>query len=99
MLRPGDTLVVWKLDRLSRSLRDLLDIINQLHGRDVGLQSLTEKIDTTSAGGKLIFHVIGALAEFERGMIVDGPTLGWTQHVNAASSSGLRRRSPPSNGR
>src|SRR5689334_21658055 len=76
VLRPGDTLVVWKLDRLSRSLRDLLDLINQLQSRDVGFQSLTERIDTTSAGGKLIFHVIGALAEFERSMIVERTTAG-----------------------
>jgi DNA invertase Pin-like site-specific DNA recombinase len=90
VLRPGDTLVVWKLDRLSRSLRDLLDIINQLHGREVGFQSLTEKIDTTSAGGKLIFHVIGALAEFERSMIVERTNAG----LDAARKRGVRLGPP-----
>jgi DNA invertase Pin-like site-specific DNA recombinase len=86
VLRAGDTLVVWKLDRLSRSLRDLLDLINQLQGRDVGFQSLTEKIDTTTAGGKLIFHVIGALAEFERGMIVERTNAG----LDAARKRGVK---------
>jgi DNA invertase Pin-like site-specific DNA recombinase len=90
VLRPGDTLVVWKLDRLSRSLRDLLDIINQLHGLDVGFQSLTEKIDTTSAGGKLIFHVIGALAEFERSMIVERTNAG----LEAARKRGVKLGPP-----
>jgi Enterobacteriaceae phage serine recombinase len=90
VLRAGDTLVVWKLDRLSRSLRDLLDIINQLHGRDVGFQSLTEKIDTTSPGGKLIFHVIGALAEFERSMIVERTNAG----LDAARKRGVKLGPP-----
>src|SRR4051794_40548040 len=90
VLRPGDTLVVWKLDRLSRSLRDLIDIIKQLHGRDIGFQSLTEKIDTTSAGGKLIFHVIGALAEFERSMIVERTNAG----LEAARKRGVKLGPP-----
>jgi DNA invertase Pin-like site-specific DNA recombinase len=90
MLRPGDTLVVWKLDRLSRSLRDLLEIITQLHNRGVGFQSLTEKIDTTSPGGKLIFHVIGALAEFERSMIVERTNAG----LEAARRRGVKLGPP-----
>ena len=68
-LRTGDTLVVWRLDRLGRSLKDLLEIIQALDGRAVGFRSLTESIDTSSAGGKLIFHVFGALAEFEHSLI------------------------------
>lgn len=90
VLRPGDTLVVWKLDRLSRSLRDLLDLINRLQSRDVGFQSLTERIDTTSAGGKLIFHVIGALAEFERSMIVERTNAG----LDAARKRGVKLGPP-----
>lgn len=68
-LRKGDTLVVWRLDRLGRSLKDLVGIIQTLEDRSVGFKSLTESIDTTSAGGKLIFHIFGALAEFEHSLI------------------------------
>src|SRR3954471_6349817 len=68
-VRVGDTLVVWKLDRLGRSLKDLIERIRQLNDRKIGFKSLTEQIDTTTSGGKLIFHVFGALAEFERDII------------------------------
>ena len=68
-LREGDTLVVWKLDRLGRSLRHLVEVINRLNDRNVYFKSLQESIDTTSPGGKLIFHVVAALAEFERDII------------------------------
>jgi DNA invertase Pin-like site-specific DNA recombinase len=67
-LRPGDTLVVWKLDRLGRSLRHLVDTVTGLAERDIGFQSLQEAIDTTTPG-KLVFHVFAALAEFERDLI------------------------------
>ncbi|HEY5134647.1 MAG TPA: recombinase family protein [Candidatus Nanopelagicales bacterium] len=68
-LRPGDTVVIWRLDRLGRSLRHLIDLVAELELRGVGLRSLTESIDTSTPGGKLIFHVFGALAEFERDLI------------------------------
>lgn len=68
-LRKGDVLVVWKLDRLARSLKDLVEIISNLESRGVGFRSLTESIDTTSPSGKLIFHIFGALAEFEHSLI------------------------------
>ena len=68
-LRGGDTLVVWRLDRLGRSLKHLLETVTALEGRGIGFKSLTEQIDTTTPGGKLIFHVFGALAEFERDLI------------------------------
>ena len=68
-LRAGDTVVVWRLDRLGRSLRHLIDVVGDLEQRGVGLRSLTESIDTSTPGGKLIFHVFGALAEFERDLI------------------------------
>jgi DNA invertase Pin-like site-specific DNA recombinase len=68
-LRPGDVLVVWKLDRLGRSLKHLIETVTNLQARGIGLKSLTEQIDTTTPGGKLIFHVFGALAEFERDLI------------------------------
>ena len=68
-VRPRDTLVVWRLDRLGRSLRHLINTIAYLNSRLVGFKSLTENIDTTTSGGKLIFHIFGALAEFERDII------------------------------
>jgi DNA invertase Pin-like site-specific DNA recombinase len=68
-LRPGDVLVVWRLDRLGRSLPHLIETIRALHERGIGFMSLSEQIDTTTPSGKLIFHVFGALAEFERDLI------------------------------
>src|SRR5512144_1232581 len=68
-VRKGDTLVVWRLDRLGRSLRHLIDTIGALQERGIGFKSLQEQIQTTTSGGRLIFHVFGALAEFERDLI------------------------------
>jgi DNA invertase Pin-like site-specific DNA recombinase len=68
-LRPGDTLTVWKLDRLGRSLRHLVDTVTALQQREVGFRSLQENIDTTTATERLMFHVFAALAEFERDLI------------------------------
>src|SRR5262245_26157925 len=65
-VRSGDTLVVWRLDRLGRSLKHLIETIGLLQERGIGFRSIQENIDTTTPGGKLIFHVFGALAEFER---------------------------------
>lgn len=67
--RPGDTLVVWKLDRLGRSLPHLVETVHDLYARGVGFKSLQEHIDTTTAGGKLIFHIFASLAAFERDII------------------------------
>ncbi|WP_076259248.1 recombinase family protein [Intrasporangium flavum] len=68
-LRPGDTVVVWRLDRLGRSLRHLIHTVQILESRGVAFRSVTENIDTSTAGGKLVFHLFGALAEFERDLI------------------------------
>src|SRR5690554_1045501 len=68
-LREGDTLVVWRLDRLGRSLKDLVEIIQSLEADNIIFRSITESIDTTSASGKLIFHIFSSLAEFERNLI------------------------------
>jgi DNA invertase Pin-like site-specific DNA recombinase len=68
-LRPGDVLVVWRLDRLGRSLQHLIAVVAELAQRGIGFKSLSEQIDTTTSGGKLVFHVFGALAEFERELI------------------------------
>lgn len=68
-LRPDDILVVWRLDRLGRSLKHLIEMIATLDGRGIGFQSLQESLDTTTSGGRLVFHIFAALAEFERNLI------------------------------
>ena len=75
-VRAGDTVVVWRLDRLGRSLRNLIEIVRELELRKVALLSLTESIDTSTPGGKLVFHVFGALAEFERDLIRERTAAG-----------------------
>jgi len=77
-VRKGDTLVVWRLDRLGRSLPHLITTMTDLLERGIGFKSLTEKIDTTTSGGKLIFHIFGALAEFERNLIRERTQAGLT---------------------
>jgi DNA invertase Pin-like site-specific DNA recombinase len=75
-VRPGDTLVVWRLDRLGRSLKDLIEKVAALHGRGIDLLSLQEQIDTTTPAGKLQFHIFSALAEFERDLIRERTVAG-----------------------
>jgi DNA invertase Pin-like site-specific DNA recombinase len=75
-LQEGEILTVWKLDRLSRSLQHLIAVIEELQSKGVGFKSLSESIDTTTAGGKLIFHIFGALAEFERSLIAERTRAG-----------------------
>ena len=91
-LRKGDVLIVWRLDRLGRSLKDLVGIISSLEDRGIGFQSLTESIDTTSAGGKLIFHIFGALAEFEHTLIRERTKAG----LAAARARGRKGGRKPS---
>lgn len=90
MLRPGDVLVVWKLDRLARSLKDLVEIVQDLQDRGIGFKSLTESIDTTSSGGRLVFHIFGALAEFERDLIRER-TIAGLQAARARGRKGGRK--------
>ena len=90
-LKPGDTLVVWKLDRLGRSLSHLLAIVTELQDRGIGFRSLTEGMDTTTAQGKLLFSVFGALAEFERSLIRERVNAG----LAAAAKRGRRGGRPP----
>jgi DNA invertase Pin-like site-specific DNA recombinase len=89
-LLPGDTLVVWRLDRLGRSLRHLIDTVTALDERGVGFRSLQESIDTTTSGGRLVFHLFGALAEFERDLIRDRTIAG----LEAARQRGRRGGRP-----
>ena len=90
-LRAGDTLTVWRLDRLGRSLADLIRIVTDLEARGVGFASLTESIDTTTPAGKLMFHVFAALAEFERNLIRERTMAG----LKAARARGKSSGRPP----
>ncbi|MBO3760358.1 recombinase family protein [Ciceribacter sp. L1K22] len=91
VLNPGDTLVIWRLDRLGRSLSHLIDVVSDLGRREIGLYSVTEAIDTGSAGGILIFHIMGALAEFERALISERTRAG----MSAAKLRGSPIGRPP----
>ncbi len=84
--RPGDTVVVWRLDRLGRSLKNLIDLVTEFDERDAGLRSLHEVIDTTTPSGRLVMHVFGALAEFERELIRERTRAG----LAAARARGRR---------
>lgn len=90
-LRPGDTLVVWRLDRLGRSIRHLIDQLQVLSEQGVGFRALQETIDTTSPGGRLVFHVFAALAEFERDLIRERTHAG----LAAARARGRKGGRPP----
>lgn len=90
-MRPGDSLVVWKLDRLARSMPQLIDTVSTLEDQGIGFRSLTEAIDTTTAGGKLVFHIFGALAEFERSVIRERTRAG----LKAARDRGRKGGRPP----
>jgi DNA invertase Pin-like site-specific DNA recombinase len=90
-LKDGDSLTVWKLDRLARSLRDLITMIEDFEQRGIHFRSLTEEINTATPGGKLIFHIFGALAEFERGLIIERTREG----MKAARARGIRSGPPP----
>src|ERR687885_3051943 len=93
-VRVGDTLVVWRLDRLGRSLKHLIETITRLNDRHIGFKSITENIDTTTSGGKLVFHIFGALAEFERDLIRERTQAG----VEAARARGPRGGGPQEGG-
>ena len=89
-VRSGDVIVVWKLDRLGRSLRHLIDLVNELMEKDVGLKSLQDPIDTTTAQGRLIFNIFASLAEFERDLIIERTQAG----LNAARARGRKGGRP-----
>jgi DNA invertase Pin-like site-specific DNA recombinase len=91
-VRPGDSLVVWRLDRLGRSLKHLIETITDLSSRNIGFKSTTENIDTTTSSGQLIFHIFGALAEFERNLIKERTQAG----LEAARARGRRGGRPKS---
>jgi DNA invertase Pin-like site-specific DNA recombinase len=90
-IRPGDTLVVWKLDRLARSMKQLIETVEGLQEGGMGFRSLTEAIDTTTPSGRLVFHIFGALAEFERSIIKERTRAG----LDAAKARGRIGGRPP----
>lgn len=89
-LREGDVLVVWKLDRLGRSLQHLIEIVGLLDNRKIGFQSISDNIDTTTSGGRLLFHIIGAIAEFECAQISERTKAG----MQAAQRRGVKLGRP-----
>lgn len=91
VLRDGDTLVVWKLDRLARSLKQLIETAETLQRRNIGLVSLTEHLDTTTPGGRLVFHVFGAIAEFERALIRERTAAGLAEARRRGRKGGRPR--------
>lgn len=91
-LGPGDVLAVWKLDRLGRSLGQLITMIDRLGKAGAGFQSLSEAIDTTTAGGRLVFHVMGALAEFERSLIGERTKAGMQAAKRRGKAVGRPRK-------
>ena len=90
-LGPGVVLVVWRLDRLGRSLSHLVEVLRFIEAKGAGFVSLTENIDTTSAGGRLVFHMMGALAEFERSLIVERTQAGLSAAKARGAKLGRRR--------
>jgi DNA invertase Pin-like site-specific DNA recombinase len=94
-LRPGDTLVVWRLDRLGRSLGHLISMVAQLDEREIGFKSLQESIDTTTSGGKLVFQIFGALAEFERNVIRERTQAGLAAARARGRKGGRPRKLTP----
>jgi len=103
-VRRGDTLVVWKLDRLGRSMAHLIETVRKLETKGVGFRSLTEGVDTTTPGGTLVFHIFGALAQFERDLIRERTSAGlraarWAcgacRRVSVQSRRGPLRRGSP----
>ncbi|RGP35430.1 recombinase family protein [Pseudotabrizicola alkalilacus] len=91
-LRTGDTLIVWRLDRLGRSLKRLVELVDQFGKRGIQFRSLNEAIDTSSSGGRLVFHMMAALSEFERNLISERTRAG----MEAARQGGRRVGRPPS---
>jgi len=94
-LKAGDVLIVWKLDRLGRSLSHLIQITKQLGDRGIGFLSLSEAIDTTSSSGRLLFHIMGALAEFERALIVERTRAGLTSAKQRGTKLGRKPKLSP----
>lgn len=96
VVRAGDTVVIWRLDRLGRSLKNLIELVEHLESAKVGLRSLQENIDTTTSGGRLVFHLFGALAEFERNLIRERTQAGMAAARARGRMGGRPKRLEPS---
>ncbi len=94
-LRAGDALVVWKLDRLARSMKQLIETVDQLKARDIGFRWITEAIDTTTAAGELFFHIFGALAQFECSIIRERTNAGLKAALARGRKGGRRPKVKP----
>ena len=94
-IKAGDVLVVWKLDRLGRSLAHLIELVADLAERDIGFRSLSDAIDTTTAGGRLVFNIMGSLAEFERSLIAERTRAGMAAAKARGSMLGRRKALTP----
>lgn len=92
MLREGDTLVIWKLDRLGRSVKHLVDLVGELHTRDVQFRSLTDAIDTSTPSGRFFFHVMASLAEMERELTVERTRAGLEVARQLGRTGGRKRQ-------
>lgn len=92
VLHKGDTLVVWKLDRLGRTLKSLIDLIKQLEGQGVHFKSLTDQIDTSTAAGRFFFHVMASLAQMERELIIERTKAGLAIAKKAGRTGGRKRK-------
>jgi DNA invertase Pin-like site-specific DNA recombinase len=95
-LRPDDVVVVWKLDRLSRSLKDLLHLLEKIEAAGAGFRSLTESVDTASSAGRMMMQIVGAFAEFERAMIRERTSAGLAEARAAGRIGGRRAKLTPS---
>src|SRR5918912_2056292 len=93
-LRPGDIFVVWRLDRLARSLTHLIETVNHLASQEIAFRSVTENIDTSSATGQLVFHIFGALSEFERNLIKERTVAGLVAARARGKIGGRPKRDP-----
>ena len=91
-MRPGDTLTVWKLDRLARSMKQLITTVEDLKAQGIGFRSLTEVIDTTNAAGELFFHIFSALAQFERSIIRERTNAGLAASLARGRKGGRKQR-------
>ena len=92
LLREGDTLVVWKLDRLGRSVKNLVDLVGELHGQGVQFKSLTDSIDTGTASGRFFFHVMASLAQMERALMVERTCAGLEAACRLGRKGGRKRQ-------
>jgi DNA invertase Pin-like site-specific DNA recombinase len=96
VLREGDTLVVWKLDRLGRTVKGLIDLINQLHQKNIHFKSLTDNVDTSTPSGRFFFHVMASLAQMEKELVVERTRAGLAAAKTQGRVGGRKRKMTPS---